>query len=1114
LLSALKNLRLSAKISLLGAGSVLITAVALVALAVWQSGQYNTLAQHEVDTLINADLDHIMQGVYNLVQTENEAVQQQVDYNLKVARHVLASAGRVSLSKDTVPWTAINQFTHEPTEVHLPKLLVGHRWLGQNADPTVETAIVDDVQKLVGDTATIFQRMNERGDMLRVATTVKTLEGRRAIGTYIPAIDPGGTPNPVIATVRQLETYHGRAFVVNAWYLTAYEPITDSAGDLVGMLYVGVKQQAVESRVRQAILQTTVGKTGYVFVLSGTGKDRGHYVISKDGLRDGENIWESKDAEGRYFIQAIIQRALALKPGEMATERYPWQNMGESSPRWKIARFAYYAPWDWVIGTSAYEDELQGYQALLSGGRKWMTSIMALAGLAITLVIVVVGVLIARTIARPVRQMTEAVKTIIQGNLNQAVDIRSRDEIGILTETFNFMADKLTQTLEGLRKSEQRLHAILQGSPIPAFVIDKNHRVMHWNRALQELSGITSEEVMGTREHWRAFYTRERPCMADLLVDERSEAIPSWYPGKCKRSDLSPDAYEATDFFPELGEAGRWLRFTAAAIRDPEGRIVGAVETLEDISESKRAEQALRESEEQYRSLFSGVPVGLYRSTPAGRIVDGNPALVEMFGYPSRESLLAVKTLDLYVDPDDRARWVTQLEREGTVRNFEVKMRRFDGTVIDVLNAGRIVRDKEGRVLWYEGSVEDITERKRAEEERSKLETQLRHAQKMEAVGQLAGGVAHDFNNILTAILGNAELIMRDLELQLPPNHLLIEELRVVERSALRGAGLTRQLLAFSRQQLSKPAVIDLNRVLLELDKMLRSLLKEDIHLSLNVSPESMCIWADPGQIEQVVVNLVVNARDAMPSGGQLVVETSKIVLSPSDVAARDDARPGAHVVLTVSDTGIGMTRETMERIFEPFYTTKPLGEGTGLGLAMVYGIVKQAGGHITVQSEPGVGTWFRIHFPVVDATPSEMEAPGGRHRSPSGTETILICEDSEPVLNLAVEILRSGGYTVLAAGNGEQALRLAKQHDRPIHLLLTDVVMPGMDGKKLADTLTAIMPNLKTLFISGYASDVIARRGVLEEGLELLEKPFTHDGLLRRVRGILDREPRQLDIR
>ena len=323
MINFVKNLKLNVKISLLGAGSVLITALALVGLVVWQSGQYNQLAQNDVINLINADLDHITQGIYNLVKTEDQAVQEQVDQNLKVARHILTNAGDISLSEETIAWQATDQFTENSIQIQLPKMFIGDQWLGQNTDKTIETPIVDEIEFLIGETATIFQKMNEYGDMLRVATTVTDSENRRAIGTYIPAMNSDGSANPVIEAVMKGETYHGRAFVVDDWYLTAYEPLYDVSGELVGMLYVGEKLANLEDRVRQAILQTKVGETGYVFILRGTGEERGHYIISKDGLRDGENIWDSKDYNGNYFIQEMIAKALVLDPGEMDTLRYP-----------------------------------------------------------------------------------------------------------------------------------------------------------------------------------------------------------------------------------------------------------------------------------------------------------------------------------------------------------------------------------------------------------------------------------------------------------------------------------------------------------------------------------------------------------------------------------------------------------------------------------------------------------------------------------------------------------------------------------------------------------------------------------------------------------------------
>lgn len=589
-----RNIRLNIKISLLGIVSVITTAIALVILVIWQSGQYHAIAQNEVEQLIDADLDHITQGIYNLVQTENDAVQQQINYNLNVAWHVLENAGGVRLSHTTIEWEATNQFTNEITRIQLPKFLVGNQWLGKNTDPAVESDVVDEVERLVGDTTTIFQRMDEQGSMLRVATTVQTEDGKRAIGTYIPAVNPDGAPNPVIeAVVKNGGEYRGRAYVVDSWYLTSYQPIYDTSDKLVGMLYVGVKQENIESRVRRAILQTKVGETGYVYVIGGQGEERGHYIISKDGERDGENIWESQDANGRYFIQDIVNKAIMLKPGEFATERYPWQNIGEPQPRWKIVRLAYYEPWDWVIGTSVYEDELQSYQTTLSNGRLQMLTSMGAAGLVITLLITLISIFIAWSITRPLERLTVAVETITEGEINQVVEIQTRDEIGVLAGAFNRMTSQLHETLEALQNGEQKLKAVIYGSPIPQFVIGTDHKVIYWNKALEEISNIKAELVIGTRKHWTAFYDEERPCLVDLVIEGDHAGIPVWYEGKYSRSKLVTGAYEAVDYFPKLGENGKWLVFTAAPISDSTGAIIGAVETLEDITERKRVEEEI-----------------------------------------------------------------------------------------------------------------------------------------------------------------------------------------------------------------------------------------------------------------------------------------------------------------------------------------------------------------------------------------------------------------------------------------------------------------------------------------------------------------------------------------
>ncbi len=432
------NLRMFVKLMLLGVGGILITAFVLSTIGIWQSSLFGTKAKAEADLLMEADLDHIAMGVYNLVKTQHESVQYKVIYDLNVARYILDKQGGIGLSVETVNWRAVNQYTNESSEIELPQMTVGETWLGQNDTIEIETPVVDEVQNLVGGTATIFQRMNEAGDILRVATNVKNLDGERAIGTYIPAVNPDGTPNPVVSTVMKGETYRGIAYVVNAWYVTAYEPMWNEAGEIIGVLYVGVKQEDIDA-FRQAIMDTKVGKTGYIYVLGGQGDDRGHYIISKNGERDGENIWEAVDSDGQLFIQEIIESAVALQPGELATVRYPWKNPGDSEPREKVARVTYYEPWDWVISAGAYEDDYQAVQDRLETGQLQMARIFILVGSGIAIIVGLLTWVLTKTVTTPLNRMVRVADALAVGDIDQQVGYRAGDELGALANSFRQM---------------------------------------------------------------------------------------------------------------------------------------------------------------------------------------------------------------------------------------------------------------------------------------------------------------------------------------------------------------------------------------------------------------------------------------------------------------------------------------------------------------------------------------------------------------------------------------------------------------------------------------------------------------------------------------------------
>jgi len=508
-----------------------------------------------------------------------------------------------------------------------------------------------------------------------------------------------------------------------------------------------------------------------------------------------------------------------------------------------------------------------------------------------------------------------------------------------------------------------------------------------------------------------------------------------------------------------------------------------------------REVQAVQTAETRYHSLFDGVPVGLYRSTPDGKILEANQSLVEMLAYPDGETLLRANSADWYVNPNDRRRWQTLVAQQKIVRNFETQLRRWDGEIIWVRDTARAVCDKNGEIRYYEGSLEDITAHKR-------LEAQYLQAQKMEAVGRLTAGIAHDFNNMLTVINSYAFMIRQQLTAD-TPLHEMAEQILL---SGQRAADLVSQLLAFSRKQTIRPVTLNLNDVVLQMDGLLRRVLGEDVCLTTHLASDLWLVKADPHQMEQVIINLAVNARDAMPGGGRLVIETNNITLDEVYAARHLDTPPGDYIMLAVTDTGTGMRREVIEHIFEPFFTTKEAGQGSGLGLSTVYGIVRQNGGVIAVYSEEGNGSTFRIYLPRTrESAASPLSPPQSRTDLPSGDETILLVEDDEMVRDLIQNVLEPLGYKVLFAADGHQALELARQHTAPIHLLLTDVVMPDMNGTTLAERLHAQRPGLKILFVSGYSWTVIEQQEMQLPRSAFLQKPFAPLQLARKVREVLD---------
>jgi two-component system cell cycle sensor histidine kinase/response regulator CckA len=524
----------------------------------------------------------------------------------------------------------------------------------------------------------------------------------------------------------------------------------------------------------------------------------------------------------------------------------------------------------------------------------------------------------------------------------------------------------------------------------------------------------------------------------------------------------------------------------------------------EHATERKRAEEALRASEARFRCLWDSGIILISISGLDGKISEVNDAGLRMLGYSRAELLSGAIAWDDITPPewrqsDDLAR--EQLRTCGAASPWEKELLRKDGSRVPILAGAAMIDGLEGIAVAV-----DLTEHKRFESAKIALEGQLRQAQKMEAIGRLAGGIAHDFNNVLSVVLSYADLLLEQLE----PHDPMRDDVNEIRNAGQRAADLTRQLLMFSRQQVLQPKVLDLNEVLAGLDKMLQRMVGEDVELVLSTTQPAGRVRADPGSIEQVLMNLVVNARDAMPTGGELTIETANVVLDEEDVRAHLGARPGAHVMLIVSDTGTGMDRATQARIFEPFFTTKEQGKGTGLGLSTVFGIVHQSGGHVQVDSEPGKGTTFEVYLPRVDD-----EAPAARPAVPSatlrGSETVLLVEDEDQVRVVASAILRRHGYHVLEACNVGEALLRCEQHPGTIHLLLTDVVMPQMNGPELAKRLVLARPEMRVLCMSGYTDDRIVRHGVLDAEIAYLQKPITPQSLTSKVREVLDAPPAAL---
>ena len=639
---------------------------------------------------------------------------------------------------------------------------------------------------------------------------------------------------------------------------------------------------------------------------------------------------------------------------------------------------------------------------------------------------------------------------------------------------------ELRRSTEALRDHHQLLNAIIEGTTAATYVKDLQGRYLLMNSAGAALFGKSAPEILGKDD-------------ASLFSPESAQRI-------IARDRQTVESGMVETYEEEITVEGvtRAYLSTKGPYRDAQGRVVGLVGSSLDVTDRYHAIEALAESEERFRTIFDGSPVAMAVLGKEGSVVASNSACRQMLGL-GEDDLHNTAVFDELTHPEDRAADAAKFQEmlSGQLE-YDRREKRYilrDGQRVFADLHLYLIRDKKGAPRYIIGISVDVTERK-------SLENQLRQAQRMETIGRLAGGVAHDFNNLLTVIKGYCDLLLE----RKSAAGASLPQLEHIAKAAEQAASLTRQLLAFSRQQVLQPKVFSLNTLVSNTDSMLRRLISEDVEMVTIMSKNIGAIKADPGQMEQVILNLVINACDAMPKGGTLTLETANVELDESYAQSHLATLPGSYVMLAVSDTGMGMDEETQAHIFEPFFTTKELGKGTGLGLSMVYGIVKQSGGYIWVHSEIGKGSAFKVYLPRVFEQEQEIASPFPASTALQGKETILLVEDDPLVRELALEILKSRGYFVLVADHPETAIQLCRQHPGKIHLVLTDVVMPGMNGSQMVDEIAAMRPGISVLFMSGYTDTAIIRDRNFDQATAFLQKPFGPTVLGKRVREMLDR--------
>ncbi len=881
------------------------------------------------------DLEHLVQNMYSMCSLQEEMVQRELDRKMALARMLLLGDARQVQADSSRPIRFVlrDPEAQELMSIEVPSWKLDGAWV--NLDPD----FIDRVGELIGGICTIFH-VSETGELLRIATNLKDKQGSRAIGTFLPR------ESAVSMMLARGQPFKGRSLVLEEWYITVYEPVLDQDQRVLGALGVGVREPALSLKTQ--VKDIRVGYTGYAYIMDSQG------VLKVHPVKEGENIIDAQDSEGFHYIRAMVEVATKMPEGHVETIRYPWMNpeLGERAPRQKITKYTYFRPWDWIIAAGTYEEEI--YQALYETQR----FIVAVVLVSLPLVFIfTVG--LSKILTRRIGELTQATARMLDGDLSQRVEVHGRDEVGILGLSFNRMASQIQQYTTSLQNmvnertrelaaSRERyrelstfLNSILESATQYAIMaLDFKGQIMEFNKGAERLFGWSKQQVVGKENIAITIPPEEieRGIQKKIAARTRTEGLCEIEMERVRKDGSRFPAHSVV-----------------TAMMDPEGRISGFVEIVGDLTRRRLLEKELRETKEFLENVMASSVDGIVTTDLKGHITFLNRGMEEMLGF-SKAELLGTHISRLYVKGIQEARQIMEILRsQQRVENYEMQILRKDQEVLSIINSASLLRDGEGNVIGTVGVFKDLTQQKKLEAKLKETQAHLVEASKLRALGELVAGVAHELNNPLMA----SQTILHVMETELHQDCPNKNRLEVIRRCNDRIARIVDHLREFSRQARPELRPTDIN---LPIENALlitgQQLLDHQIHLERRLAQGLPPVMADPNQMEQVLLNLISNARDALDEK-----QDAKNLLIETGLEKRGES---SWVAVTVKDTGPGIPPELLEKVMEPFFTTKPVGRGTGLGLSLCFKIVEDHGGMLEIKSQVGMGTEVKVLLPAL----------------------------------------------------------------------------------------------------------------------------------------------------